>query len=106
MDKYTFLRKCGDGTYGTVFECVDNQTKEVVAIKKLHRKLSSMDEAIALREVKSLRRLNHSNIIRLREVLKQPGGELWLVFDFAKWTILDLIKDRYRLKSVLGLPES
>lgn len=51
---------------------------------------------MALRETKSLRKLNHPNVIKLREVLRQPTGEVYLVFDYVKWTILDLIKDRYR----------
>jgi protein kinase len=29
-----------------------------------------------------------------------------MVFDYVKWTILDLIKDRYRRQKVLGLPEA
>jgi serine/threonine protein kinase len=87
---------CGDGTYGTVYEATNNLTKEKVAIKKMKRKFSSWDEAMALREIKALRKLNNKNIIKLKEVLRQPNGELNLVFDYVKCTILDLIRDRYR----------
>lgn len=51
---------------------------------------------MALREIKALRKLNNKNIIKLREVLRQPNGELFLVFDYVKWTLLDLIKDSYK----------
>lgn len=72
----------------------------------MKRKFPSWDEAMALREIKALRRLSNRNVIKLKEVLRQPNGELYLVFDYVKWTILDLIKDRYRQKQILGLPET
>jgi serine/threonine protein kinase len=81
-------------------------TREVVAIKKMKRKFTDWDEAMALREIRALRKLNNKNIIKLKEVLRQPSGELYLVFDYVKSTILDLIKDRYRQKQILGLPEN
>ena len=81
-------------------------TREVVAIKKMKRKFTDWDEAMALREIRALRKLNNKNIIKLKEVLRQPSGELYLVFDYVKYTILDLIKDRYRQKQILGLPEN
>lgn len=71
----------------------------------MKRKCASWDEAMQMREVKSLRKLCHPNVIKLREVLRQPSGELCLVFDYVKRTILDLIKDRYKQQKVLGLPE-
>ena len=106
MDKFQLTRTCGDGTYGTVYEATNKLTKEVVAIKKMKRKFPSWDEAMALREIKALRKLSNRNVIKLKEVLRQPNGELYLVFDYVKWTILDLIKDRYRQKQILGLPET
>ena len=96
MEKFQIQRTCGDGTYGTVYEATNKLTKEVVAIKKMKRKFQSLEQVMALREIKSLRRLSHPNVIKLREVLRQPNGEVFLVFDYVKWTVLDLIKDRYR----------
>ena len=40
-----------------------------VAIKRMKRKYYSWDEAMALREVKSLKKLSHANVIKLKEVL-------------------------------------
>jgi serine/threonine protein kinase len=72
----------------------------------MKRKFTDWDEAMALREIRALRKLNNKNIIKLKEVLRQPSGDLYLVFDYVKFTILDLIKDRYRQKQILGLPEN
>jgi|TARA_B110000305_G_C19248069_1_gene543314 serine/threonine protein kinase len=35
MDKYQFVKKLGEGAYGIVVKCVNKQTQEIVAIKKL-----------------------------------------------------------------------
>ena len=59
MDKYKILKTLGDGTYGSVVKAVNIQTKEEVAIKKMKKKFYSWEECMALREIKSLRKLNH-----------------------------------------------
>ena len=59
----------GDGTYGSVVKAVNKKTGEVVAIKKMKKKFYSWEECMALREIKSLRKLNHPNIVKLKEVI-------------------------------------
>ena len=59
MEKFQVVKNLGDGTYGTVVEAVNKQTREKVAIKKLNRKFSSWEECMALREIKMLRKLSH-----------------------------------------------
>ena len=39
-----------------------------VAIKRMKRKYYSWEEAMNLREVKSLKKLSHANVIKLKEV--------------------------------------
>lgn len=46
------MRQLGDGTYGSVWKAINNDTQEVVAIKKMKRKFYSWDECMNLREVK------------------------------------------------------
>ena len=70
MEKFQILKNLGDGTYGTVVEAVNKTTREKVAIKKMKRKFESWDEAMELREVKTLRRLNHQSVIKLKEVIR------------------------------------
>ena len=64
------MKNCGDGTYGTVVEAINRTTQETVAIKKMKKKFESWDEAMSLREVKTLRRLNHANVVKLKEVIR------------------------------------
>jgi protein kinase len=59
MDRYKILKTIGDGTYGSVAKAINKQTNEVVAIKKMKKKFYSWEEAMALREIKSLRKLSN-----------------------------------------------
>lgn len=63
-----------------------------MAIKKIKKKYSSWDECVALREVKSLRKLNHQNIIKLKEALRD-GDELFLIFEYADKNILKMYEN-------------
>lgn len=83
MDKYKIVKNLGDGTYGTVFKAENKETGEVVAIKKMKKKYKNWDECMSLREVKSLRKMNHPNLVRLKEVV-QVKEELLLVFEYME----------------------
>ena len=53
MDKYKLIKPLGEGTYGVVTKCVNNNTNEVVAIKRMKHQMS-WNEALNLREIKVL----------------------------------------------------
>jgi len=99
MDRYKVTKVLGDGTYGSVVRAENRKTGEVVAVKKMKRKFHTWDECMALREVKSLRKLSHPNIVKLREVIRE-NNELQLVFEYMETNLYTLIKDRAK-----GLPE-
>ena len=103
MDKFRIVKTCGDGTYGTVFEAINKTTGEQVAIKKMKRKFSSWDEAMSLREVKTLRRLNHQNVVKLKEVIRVQS-DVYLVFEYMKGTVLDHLREYKRYRGATGLP--
>lgn len=48
MDKYKIIKKLGEGNYGLVFKCVNEQTNEIVAMKRLKGKFSSWDDCLKL----------------------------------------------------------
>ncbi|KAH9632143.1 hypothetical protein HF086_012910 [Spodoptera exigua] len=80
MNRYVVLQQLGDGTYGSVVLAQRRDTGEKVAIKRMKRKYYSWDEAMNLREVKSLKKLNHANIVKLREVIRE-NDTLYFVFE-------------------------
>ncbi len=59
MDRYKILKTVGDGSFGSVAKAINKSTGETVAIKKMKKKFYSWEEAMTLREIKSLRKLNH-----------------------------------------------
>lgn len=92
MNRYKVLKTIGDGTYGSVLKAVSTKG-EVVAIKKMKKKYYSWNECISLREVASLRKLNHPNIVKLKEVIRE-NDELLFVFEFLDQNIYQMSKDR------------
>ena len=81
MDKYETIKETGEGTFGKVTKARNTTNNEIVAIKKMKQSFASWDEAMALREVKSLRKLSHPNIVKLKEVIRQKDN-LFLIFEF------------------------
>ena len=58
---------------------------------------------MSLREVKTLRRLNHANVVKLKEVIRVQN-DVYLVFEFLSGTILDYMRDYQRFRGAKGLP--
>uniref|UniRef100_A0A8D0H3W1 non-specific serine/threonine protein kinase n=1 Tax=Sphenodon punctatus TaxID=8508 RepID=A0A8D0H3W1_SPHPU len=96
MNRYTTLKQLGDGTYGSVLMGKSNESGELVAIKRMKRKFYSWDECMNLREVKSLKKLNHANVIKLKEVIRE-NDHLYFVFEYMKENLYQLMKDRNKL---------
>ncbi|KAM8966603.1 serine/threonine-protein kinase MAK isoform 2-T2 [Pelodytes ibericus] len=96
MNRYTTMKQLGDGTYGSVLMGKSNESGELVAIKRMKRKFYSWDECMNLREVKSLKKLNHANVVKLKEVIRE-NDQLYFVFEYMKENLYQLMKDRNKL---------
>lgn len=93
MERYKLMKELGDGTCGCVYKALDIETKEIVAIKKMRRKFYSWEECMNLCEVKSLCKLNHPNIVKLKEVVRE-NHELFFIFEHMEYNLYQVIKDR------------
>ncbi|XP_063708939.1 serine/threonine-protein kinase MAK [Culicoides brevitarsis] len=93
MNRYITLNQLGDGTYGTVVLGQRKDTGEKVAIKRMKRKYYSWEEAMSLREVKSLKKLSHANVVKLKEVIRE-NDILYFVFEYMQENLYQMIKDR------------
>jgi len=89
MDRYKIIKTIGDGAYGTVQKGQNIRTGEVVAIKKMKKKFYTWEECMSLREIKSLRKLNHPNILKLKEVIK-VNDDLYFVFEYLEQNLFQL----------------
>lgn len=85
---------------GLLEACKGHGAAAQVAIKKMKRKFYSWEECMNLREVTSLRKLNHPSIVKLKEVIRE-NDELYFVFEFLDCNLYQVMKDRDKL-----LPES
>jgi len=92
MNRYKIQKAIGDGTYGSVLKAT-NAKGDVVAIKKMKKKFYSWEECMKLREVQSLKKLNHPNIVKLREVIRE-NDELFFVFEYLDQNVYQMTKDR------------
>ncbi|KAJ3101359.1 Serine/threonine-protein kinase par-1 [Phlyctochytrium planicorne] len=92
LDRYVIEKQLGEGSYGKVKLAVDNETNRRVALKIIHKSTIKKPEHITRikREVRIMRLLNHSSIVKLYDVAETDkdivlaleyveGGEL---FDF------------------------
>lgn len=93
MERYKILKSVGDGTFGVVYKAINTSNGEVCAIKKMKTKFKSWEECLGLREIKSLRKFSHANIVKLKEAFR-VNDELHLVFEFLEENVYQLIKDR------------
>jgi len=93
MNRYQTLSVLGDGTYGSVLKAVNRHSSEIVAIKEMKRKYYSWKECIRLREVRSLKKLSHRNIIKLKEVIRE-NNTLYFVFEFMEQNVYEMMKQR------------
>ncbi|KAG6487874.1 hypothetical protein ZIOFF_056612 [Zingiber officinale] len=89
MDQYEKVEKIGEGTYGVVYKARDRLTNETIALKKI--RLENEDEGVpstAIREISLLKEMQHSNIVRLQDVV-HSDKRIYLVFEYLD---LDLKK--------------
>lgn len=95
MEKYRVLEELGDGTCGSVYRAINMETSEIVAVKKMKRKFYSWEECMNLREVKSLRKLNHPNIIKLKEIVRE-NDELFFIFDYMEYNLYQIMSGKQK----------
>ena len=101
MRKYELIRMVGDGTYGEVYEAINKETKQKVAVKKLKQKSNSFEECLSQMEVKILEKLNHENIVKLYEVLRDVEGQVNYIFEYCDCNLYEFIeKHRDAKKSI------
>ncbi|KAH8805883.1 hypothetical protein F5884DRAFT_680075 [Xylogone sp. PMI_703] len=81
----------GSGTYGKVFKAIHVYTKKLVALKKI-RMEGERDgfPVTAVREIKLLQSLKHSNIVNLQEVMVEKN-DCFMVFEYLSHDLTGLL---------------
>ncbi|CAK7263069.1 serine/threonine protein kinase, CMGC, CDC2/CDK sub [Sporothrix epigloea] len=81
----------GAGTYGKVFKAVHVYTKRLVALKRI--RMDGEREGLpvtAIREIKLLQSLRHSNVVDLLEVMVE-GNNCFMVFEYLSHDLNGLL---------------
>ena len=96
IDNFTYLRKIDEGSYGIVFKAQNNQTGEIVAIKKI--KLEKEKEGFpitSLREINSMISFDHPNIVHIKEVVYgRTLDKIFVVMEYIDHELKSLLEDR------------
>ncbi|CAK9859869.1 unnamed protein product [Sphagnum jensenii] len=76
VDFFEKIEQIGEGTYGQVYMAREKATGEVVALKKVRMDNEKEGFPItAIREIKILKKLQHENVIKLKEIVTSKGPE-------------------------------
>ena len=97
MNRFKDLKVIGEGSFGIVYLAEEKETQTLVAIKRMKRRYNSWEECMNLREVRSLRKIRHPNIIKLREVFREEN-QLHLVFDYAESNLFKFYSAEFKHK--------
>jgi len=91
-EQFEVIKIIGEGTFGIVYMGKDKTNGEIVAIKKIKERYPTWEECMNLREVKSLRKLDHQNVVKLKRVFK-INDELYLVFEYIDENIFTMYQE-------------
>lgn len=93
----------GQGATATVYRARNKRTGELVAVKVFNVVSYNRPHEVQMREFEMLRKLNHSNIVRLDAVEELPSKQKVLVMEYCSGgSLLGLLEEP---ENAFGLPE-
>jgi len=94
VEVYEISNKIEEGTYGVVYRAKDKVTGEMVALKKLKMEREREGFPItSLREVNTLLRSQHKNIVTVREIVVGYNvDQIFIVMDFVEHDLKALME--------------
>lgn len=97
--RYTIQRRIGRGAFGSVWEAKDNETGELVAIKKslpFEGKHTQIKAQRTLREIRILREMDHENVVRMRDLVLPHSPKdftaVYMVQDLMQMDLFTLLQ--------------
>uniref|UniRef100_A0A8C6V0H5 Protein kinase domain-containing protein n=1 Tax=Neogobius melanostomus TaxID=47308 RepID=A0A8C6V0H5_9GOBI len=96
-DMYDLLELKGEGRYGKVLKCLNNETGEIVAVKAI--KICEKTDYVIAREVFMLDKVSAldpdlDNVIRFNKYFKSADGHHCMEFELLDLSVEDLMKKR------------
>ncbi|XP_058011124.1 cyclin-dependent kinase 10 [Ahaetulla prasina] len=95
VKEFEKLNRIGEGTYGIVYRARDMQTGEIVALKKVRMDKEKDGIPISsLREITLLLKLQHPNVVELKEVVVGNHLEsIFLVMGYCEQDLASLLEN-------------
>ncbi|KAF8820555.1 CMGC kinase, MAPK family (ERK) MAPK-1 [Cardiosporidium cionae] len=88
----------GSGAYGIVASFFDEESKQEVAVKKVGDAFKDLvDAKRILREIRILRHLKHSNIIRILDIFPPSTPDIYLVSELMSTDLHRVLQSRQKL---------
>ncbi|KAL7737761.1 hypothetical protein ACLKA6_006151 [Drosophila palustris] len=93
VSEFEKLNRVGEGSYGIVYRARDTRSGEIVALKKVRMDQEKDGLPVSgLREIMILKRCQHENIVRLREVVVGKSlDSIFLVMDFCEQDLASVL---------------
>ncbi|XP_028221554.1 probable serine/threonine-protein kinase At1g54610 [Glycine soja] len=98
-ESYKMIDKVGQGTYSNVYKALDQETGEIVALKKVKFNTSEPESIkFMAREIMILQRLDHPNVLKLIGLAtSRMQYSIYLVFDFMQTDLAVIARPEERL---------
>ncbi|CAD26006.1 CELL DIVISION CONTROL PROTEIN 2 HOMOLOG (CDC2-LIKE CELL CYCLE PROTEIN KINASE) [Encephalitozoon cuniculi GB-M1] len=87
--EYEKIRIIGEGTFGQVILARKGRAR--YALKKVSKEKEGLS-VTTIREVQVLRAMGHPSIVRLIEVVVEPGGDIYMVFPYFPYDLNRFIR--------------
>ncbi|CAH0554597.1 unnamed protein product [Brassicogethes aeneus] len=94
VEEFQCLNRIEEGTYGVVYRAKDKRTEEIVALKRLKMEKEKEGFPItSLREINTLLKGQHSNIVTVREIVVGSNmDKIFIVMDYVEHDLKSLME--------------
>ncbi|XP_070543152.1 cyclin-dependent kinase 11B-like [Ptychodera flava] len=94
VEEFQCLNRIEEGTYGVVYRAKDKRTDEIVALKRLKMEKEKEGFPItSLREVNTLLKSQHPNIVTVREIVVGSNmDKIYIVMDYVEHDLKSLME--------------
>lgn len=96
------MNRIAEGTFGVVYRARDKRTDEIVALKRLKMEKEKEGFPItSLREVNTLLKAQHPNIVTVREIVVGSNmDKIFIVMDYVEHDLKSLMETMQQKKQV------
>ncbi|KAJ9597556.1 hypothetical protein L9F63_011557, partial [Diploptera punctata] len=102
VNEYEIVSRIAEGSYGVVYEAKDRHTQEIVALKKLKMEKEKEGFPItSLREINTLLKAQHPNIVTVREIVVNSNiDKIFIVMDYIEHDLKSFMESMKKKKEV------